>query len=632
MSSAAAATKKSAGVSLSPRHATQPKAAIAAAPAHEEEAENGLLLLATRAEALSNLSSSPSSNASGDGKAEAASTPTTRKARGKGQATPKDTARTKASPSDEASTTPTTTTATNGHHDKPNSSATEDTSPTAGSSLRSSGLSGSGRSLRAKDERRTPAKFETYEVYEAPSKATVAKRKRAPAATSSKEERPESSSFLPADFGIDALELSGLYPEYVGAPDEGSPKKARQGRVGKAEEEEKADRVAPVRRKAKKQAAREEEEEFEEEEEKEVTKKPAKSAAASTTAKSRRAKRSRAGQDDGEESRDGAQAKKQPRAKATVVEEKESLADESKHEGQPSSSDYDESSSSDGQEVSKQTSPRTRGRRGGRDGRKAESCHRCKNKKEHWLGCPLTDAHRFCQRCVEKHFGLDFDSLKADARAAWPEGCPICQQVCPCASCQRKRTTDATEPVSPRVLRKTRTPSAKAKLAKEGDEEQPTPRSLRASAKLKKERSSESLPLEDASALDLLLWSADKEAHDDSEEADEDDAEEEQPTPKPASTATEPPTRRRSGPRIHGTRSRTRADRQRDGEPVFVARESGPGMVINPSVVIKNGVYVLQSGGEVEALVGLTGAGSVLSRRPGTVSLQPKKGRGRLSV
>jgi hypothetical protein len=44
--------------------------------------------------------------------------------------------------------------------------------------------------------------------------------------------------------------------------------------------------------------------------------------------------------------------------------------------------------------------------------RKPESCHRCKNKKEFWVGCPLVASHKYCRGCVVRHFSIDYDDFR----------------------------------------------------------------------------------------------------------------------------------------------------------------------------------------------------------------------------
>lgn len=71
--------------------------------------------------------------------------------------------------------------------------------------------------------------------------------------------------------------------------------------------------------------------------------------------------------------------------------------------------------------------------------RKPESCHRCKNKKEFWVGCPLVASHKYCRGCVVRHFSIDYDDFRANPENYWTDGCPICHLTCPCIGCVRKK-------------------------------------------------------------------------------------------------------------------------------------------------------------------------------------------------
>ncbi len=69
-----------------------------------------------------------------------------------------------------------------------------------------------------------------------------------------------------------------------------------------------------------------------------------------------------------------------------------------------------------------------------------ENCHHCKVKKDYWIFCPLYKHHRYCHRCVFKHFGLDYNKVFPCGGGKWDKlGCPFCQDICPCASCRKRR-------------------------------------------------------------------------------------------------------------------------------------------------------------------------------------------------
>ncbi len=74
---------------------------------------------------------------------------------------------------------------------------------------------------------------------------------------------------------------------------------------------------------------------------------------------------------------------------------------------------------------------------------KGENCHHCKTRKKKWVGCPLVPTHRFCDRCVGRHFGNSLEAMKRQAPVLWSQGCPACLTSCPCASCTRKRVRAA---------------------------------------------------------------------------------------------------------------------------------------------------------------------------------------------
>jgi len=79
-------------------------------------------------------------------------------------------------------------------------------------------------------------------------------------------------------------------------------------------------------------------------------------------------------------------------------------------------------------------------RRQTRKPEKADNCHHCKTKKRLWVGCPHFRAHRFCSRCITRHFSLDYNWAYDHVAVLWAQGCPVCKGLCPCASCKRRKS------------------------------------------------------------------------------------------------------------------------------------------------------------------------------------------------
>ncbi len=70
---------------------------------------------------------------------------------------------------------------------------------------------------------------------------------------------------------------------------------------------------------------------------------------------------------------------------------------------------------------------------------KGDTCHHCKVRKRRWVACPLKPAHRFCFKCVPRHFEMSFKEMQSKVEHVWRDGCPACLVTCPCAGCERKR-------------------------------------------------------------------------------------------------------------------------------------------------------------------------------------------------
>jgi len=69
---------------------------------------------------------------------------------------------------------------------------------------------------------------------------------------------------------------------------------------------------------------------------------------------------------------------------------------------------------------------------------KAPTCHRCKYPKPDlgFASCAYGLSHHFCEKCLQTSFGFELEDLLADP-SLWT--CPVCNNDCPCAGCERRR-------------------------------------------------------------------------------------------------------------------------------------------------------------------------------------------------
>jgi len=63
-------------------------------------------------------------------------------------------------------------------------------------------------------------------------------------------------------------------------------------------------------------------------------------------------------------------------------------------------------------------------------------CHHCKKRRPRCAICPYNITHRYCQNCVNRHFGADYEKLALSPIRFWKDGCPKCIGICPCAVCR----------------------------------------------------------------------------------------------------------------------------------------------------------------------------------------------------
>lgn len=67
---------------------------------------------------------------------------------------------------------------------------------------------------------------------------------------------------------------------------------------------------------------------------------------------------------------------------------------------------------------------------------KGVTCHQCRNRKSTLVSCTEpTCTKRFCEGCLDKHYGLDIHEVMS--RESWK--CMNCLGVCSCISCKRSR-------------------------------------------------------------------------------------------------------------------------------------------------------------------------------------------------
>lgn len=69
------------------------------------------------------------------------------------------------------------------------------------------------------------------------------------------------------------------------------------------------------------------------------------------------------------------------------------------------------------------------------------SCHCCKTKSPYVLACLRDRTHRYCRRCLGLRFGVEPDQATrwSGLTRSASEGCPKCQDKCPCNPCRRRR-------------------------------------------------------------------------------------------------------------------------------------------------------------------------------------------------
>jgi len=73
-------------------------------------------------------------------------------------------------------------------------------------------------------------------------------------------------------------------------------------------------------------------------------------------------------------------------------------------------------------------------------------CHHCKKRRPRCAICPYNTTHRYCQNCVTRHFGVEYELLALDTLKFWKDGCPKCTGQCPCAIC---RVANGIQPKDP---------------------------------------------------------------------------------------------------------------------------------------------------------------------------------------
>jgi hypothetical protein len=73
--------------------------------------------------------------------------------------------------------------------------------------------------------------------------------------------------------------------------------------------------------------------------------------------------------------------------------------------------------------------------------RKNATCHRCKTLKPRLWVCPREALHRWCEACLRIHYQIAFASAPEWPGLASADGCPVCQRVCTCPGCARRRAS-----------------------------------------------------------------------------------------------------------------------------------------------------------------------------------------------
>ena len=283
-----------------------------------------------------------------------------------------------------------------------------------------------------------------------------------------------------------------------------------------------------------------------------------------------------------------------------------------------------------------------------------ESCHRCKNRKEYWMGCPIVEAHRYCKGCVERHFSLDYEANSLKSAEIWAGGCPICKLTCLCAACRRRK--EALEAGLNPPAKRRRFDGEEdyqgdkgSSLRDEGEKENGKPRRTRSQTKndvapgevespttaekasgvveRKPKRSSTERKKELPSIAVTLPRLNDSTSDLDGGEDDYSGEEKHSSPGRHGGKTTRMQTRSRTKGKPKGDKNETPSLQEEEEED---DASSLADMLYSPSRVgtvrQENGYYVLEDSDNVEALVGLTGAGSVLSRRysaPGNLPRLP---------
>ena len=242
------------------------------------------------------------------------------------------------------------------------------------------------------------------------------------------------------------------------------------------------------------------------------------------------------------------------------------------------------------------------------------------------MGCPVVEAHRYCKGCVERHFNLNYEENSSKSAEIWKDGCPICNLTCQCAACRRKKeAVDAGLSPPPKRRRSDAGDEDYGGNVRNVDEGSITGSNGRKTRSQTRSDSDESeqekggkdkeMEVVRTRSLDDLKEGSDDEEMEDREvlrrSGSHDDERKSKAAPRmqTRSRAKDSPSRPKKGD--HGAESPVveefRTVSPVNGNTVSIRRE--------------NGYYVSDNTDDVEAFVGLTGAGSVLSRRYPTPTL-----------